>query len=45
MVYTLHMQNRELQSVELAVRQQALLLLCDVLHQKEKLAASLREGG
>ena len=37
-------QNRELQSRDVAVRQQALLLLADVLHKRENLVSSLREG-
>ena len=41
--YTFY-QNRELQSSELAVRQQALLLLADVMHKRENLASALREG-
>ncbi len=37
-------QNRELNSSDLRVRQQALLLLCDVLHLRENLATALGEG-
>ena len=37
-------QNRELQSDDVRVRQQALLLLNDVIHRRENLAAALREG-
>ena len=37
-------QNRELQNSDLAVRQQALLLLADVMHKRENLASALREG-
>ncbi|CAI8019789.1 Radial spoke head 14 homolog [Geodia barretti] len=36
--------NRELQSDDVRVRQQALLLLNDVIHRRENLAAALREG-
>lgn len=36
--------NGELQSSDLRVRQQALLLLADVLHKRENLASALREG-
>lgn len=36
--------NRELQSSDLRVRQQALLLLADVLHRRENVASALREG-
>ena len=39
-----HPQNRELQSSDLSVRQQSLLLLADVLHKRENLASALREG-
>ena len=42
--FTTFYQNRELQSSELAVRQQALLLLADVMHKRENLASALREG-
>lgn len=38
-------QNRELLSDDVAVRQQALLLLNDVMHRREDLASALREGG
>ena len=38
------LQNRELQSTDLRVRQQALLLLADVLHKRENLAAAIKEG-
>lgn len=41
---TMLFQNRELQSNELRVRQQALLLLADVLHKRENLATAIREG-
>ena len=37
-------QNRELKSEDLAVRQQALLLLNDVMHRRENLASALKEG-
>ena len=37
-------QNRELQSDDVRVRQQALLRLNDVIHRRENLAAALREG-
>ncbi|KAL5480109.1 hypothetical protein EMCRGX_G023731 [Ephydatia muelleri] len=36
--------NRELQSSDVAVRQQALLLLADVLHKRENLVTALKEG-
>lgn len=36
--------NRELQSLDVAVRQQALLLLADVLHKRENLVTALKEG-
>jgi len=39
-----HSQNRELQSGDLSVRQQALLLLADILHKRENLASALTEG-
>lgn len=38
------LQNRELQSKELRVRQQALLLLADVMHKRENLSTAIREG-
>ena len=41
---SLSLQNRELQSSDVRVRQQALLLLNDVIHRRENLAAALREG-
>lgn len=44
MSHNLLSQNRELQSSDLRVRQQALLLLADVLHKRENLASALTEG-
>lgn len=38
------LQNCELGSSDLKVRQQSLLLLCDVLHQHENLSTALNEG-
>lgn len=37
-------QNRDLHSSDVSVRQQSLLLLDDVLHKRENLAAALTEG-
>ena len=38
------MQNRELNSPDLLTRQRALMSLCDVMHNPEKISEGLRVG-